>query len=52
MTYKYQALFFTVIDGIPSTRRNHILADVFQRLGYMERKGRGLAKIINAYQNA
>lgn len=41
-----------VIDSIPSTRRNPILADVFQRLGYMERKGSGLTKIINAYQNA
>lgn len=41
-----------VIDAIPSTRRNPVLADVFQRLGYMERKGSGLTKIINAYQNA
>ncbi len=41
-----------VIDTIPSTRRNPILADVFQRLGYMERKGSGLTKIINAYKNA
>ena len=41
-----------VIDAIPSTRRNPILADVFQRLGYMERKGSGLTKIINAYKNA
>ena len=41
-----------IIDSIPSTRRNPILADVFQRLGYMERKGSGLTKIINAYQNA
>lgn len=41
-----------VIDSIPSTRRNPVLADVFQRLGYMERKGSGLTKIINAYKNA
>ncbi|MCM1283150.1 MAG: putative DNA binding domain-containing protein [Muribaculaceae bacterium] len=41
-----------IIDAIPSTRRNPILADVFQRLGYMERKGSGLTKIINAYKNA
>lgn len=26
---------------VPSTRRNPILADVFNRLGYMERKGSG-----------
>lgn len=37
-----------IIDAIPSTRRNPVLADVFQRLGYMERKGSGLTKIINA----
>lgn len=41
-----------VIDAIPSTRRNPVLADVFQRLGYMERKGSGLTKIINSYKNA
>ena len=41
-----------VIDAIPSTRRNPVLADVFQRLGYMECKGSGLTKIINAYKNA
>lgn len=41
-----------VIDAIPSTRCNPVLADVFQRLGYMERKGSGLTKIINAYKNA
>lgn len=28
------------------------IADVFQRSGYMERKGSGLNKIIGAYQNA
>ena len=41
-----------VIDAILSTRRNPVLADVFQRLGYMERKGSGLTKIISAYKNA
>lgn len=29
---------------VPSTRRNPILADIFNRLGYMERKGSGLEK--------
>ncbi|MCM1181947.1 MAG: winged helix-turn-helix transcriptional regulator [Roseburia sp.] len=43
--------FAVEVSGFPSTRRNPILADVFQRLGYMERKGSGLTKIINAYQN-
>lgn len=40
------------IDTIPSTRRNPILADIFGRLGYMERQGSGLNKIREAYENA
>lgn len=40
------------IDDIPSTRRNPILADIFARLGYMERQGSGLSKIYKAYENA
>lgn len=40
------------IDTIPSTRRNPVLADVFGRLGYMERQGSGLNKIREAYENA
>ena len=35
---------------VPSTRRNPILADVFNRLGYMERKGSGFGKIISGYE--
>lgn len=35
---------------VPSTRRNPVLADVFNRLGYMERKGSGFAKIISGYE--
>ena len=34
---------------VPSTRRNPVLADVFNRLGYMERKGSGFAKILDNY---
>ncbi|MCM1080016.1 MAG: hypothetical protein NC344_03810 [Bacteroidales bacterium] len=30
---------------------NHILADIFSRLKYMERRGSGFKKIVNAYQN-
>ena len=40
------------IDDIPSTRRNPVLADIFARLGYMERQGSGLNKICTAYENA
>lgn len=35
---------------VPSTRRNPVLADVFNRLGYMERKGSGFGKILNGYK--
>ena len=35
---------------VPSTRRNPVLADVFNRLGYMERKGSGSGKIISGYE--
>ena len=34
---------------VPSKRRNPALADILQRLGYMERKGSGFKKIINGY---
>jgi ATP-dependent DNA helicase RecG len=37
---------------IPSTRRNPVLADVFGRLGYMERQGSGFKKITEAYHSA
>lgn len=40
------------IDDIPSTRRNPVIADIFGRLGYMERQGSGLGKIVGAYENA
>lgn len=40
------------IENIPSTRRNPILADIFARLGYMERQGSGLSKICTTYENA
>ena len=40
------------IETIPSTRRNPVLADIFARLGYMERQGSGLGKIIANYEHA
>ena len=36
--------------AVPSTRRNPVLADIFNRLGYMERKGSGFGKIIGGYE--
>ena len=35
---------------VPATRRNPVLTDVFNRLGYMERKGSGFGKILNGYK--
>lgn len=35
--------------NVPSDRRNGILADVFDRLDYMERAGSGFKKILDAY---
>ncbi len=40
------------IFNISSTRRNPILADIFGRLGYMERQGSGFRKITEAYHAA
>ena len=40
------------IRFIPSERRNPVLADIFARLGYMERSGSGLTKIRESYESA
>jgi ATP-dependent DNA helicase RecG len=40
------------IRRIPSRRRNPVLADIFDRLGYMERSGSGFGKILDGYQAA
>lgn len=40
------------ISNISSTRRNPVLADIFGRLGYMERQGSGFKKITEAYYAA
>ena len=37
------------IMTIPSRRRNPILADIFNRLEYMERRGSGFKKILQSY---
>ncbi len=38
--------------SISSTRRNPVLADIFGRLGYMERQGSGFRKIMETYHAA
>ncbi|MEJ6456628.1 putative DNA binding domain-containing protein [Fusobacterium nucleatum] len=40
------------IMEIASIRRNPIIADLFNRMHLMERRGSGLKKIISSYQNA
>jgi len=40
------------LNTIPSTRRNPVIADIFARLGLMERQGSGLGKIIHGYESA
>ena len=39
-------------DNISSKRRNPIIADVFSRMNYMERRGSGFKKIKEDYHNA
>lgn len=41
---------FDLRKAVISKRRNPVLADVFSRLGYMERQGGGLRKIIEGYE--
>jgi len=37
------------IEQVPSVRRNPVIADIFSRLNYMERRGSGFKKIRQAY---
>ena len=39
------------LRAIPSMRRNPVLADIFSRLNYMERRGSGFKKILDAYSS-
>jgi len=49
--YKGRAVQEQNIENIESERRNPILADLFHRMRYMERRGSGLKKIINETKN-
>jgi ATP-dependent DNA helicase RecG len=45
----------TILDNkdvtpVPSKRRNPVLADIFNRLNYMERRGSGFKKIMDDYK--
>ena len=46
---KYE-LIIKDLFKIPSKRRNPILADIFSRLKYMERRGSGFKKILEDYE--
>lgn len=37
------------IRHIPSMRRNQVISDAFSRLGFMERRGSGIDRILNSY---
>jgi len=49
--YKGRAVQEQDIDKIESERRNPVLADLFHRMRYMERRGSGLKKIVNETKN-
>lgn len=38
------------LEDIPSVRRNPVIADIFTQLGFMERKGSGMGKILGPYR--
>ncbi len=40
------------IKNIPSMRRNILIADVFSRLHYMDRRGSGLSRILESYNDS
>jgi len=40
------------LTDVPSTRRNPVLADLLQRLDYAERRGSGIRKILNGYEDS
>ena len=40
------------VKNIPSMRRNIIIADVFSRLNYMDRRGSGLSRILESYNDS
>ena len=40
------------IKNIPSMRRNIVIADVFSRLHYMDRRGSGLSRILESYTDS
>lgn len=49
----YDGSFIQELDikRVPSMRRNVVIADVFTRLHYMDRRGSGLSRILNEYND-
>lgn len=48
---EYGTTIEDIINDPTSTRRNPLICDIFSRLGFMERRGSGIAKILDAYEN-
>ena len=40
------------ISNVPSKRRNPVIADIFSRIRYMERRGSGFRKVMDAYRTS
>lgn len=49
--YKGKPIQECELDEIESTRRNPVIADLFHRMKYMERRGSGIRKILNETAN-
>ena len=39
-------------SNVPSKRRNSVIADIFSRIRYMERRGSGFRKVMDAYRTS
>ncbi len=39
------------LKNIPSMRRNNVIADIFGRLHYMDRRGSGIRRVLNSYHD-
>ena len=47
----YDQTMEELLKNPKSSRRNQLICDVFSRLNYMERRGSGIEKIMEAYRN-
>ena len=47
----YDQTMEELLKNPKSSRRNQLICDIFSRLNYMERRGSGIEKIMEAYKN-